>query len=105
MVMVGSEVLMRIQYFDITWRRQLTPEQRLMLELLADAVYLFQTCSRKKSRRAKNQFQEVKHWIFEERTARIHSFETICVVLGLDPNYIRKGLRNWLEDLEDNSLL
>lgn len=102
--MESSETIMPSQYFDIIWRCQLMPEQKLLLGILEDAVYMFQTCSLKKSKRARNQFEEVRYWIFEEKTARICGFQTICTVLDIDPDYIRGGLRKWLKNIEKDNL-
>jgi hypothetical protein len=42
-------------------------------------------------------FQDAEEWILEKDTDWPFSFETICEVLGLNPDYVRQGLVRWKE--------
>src|SRR5262250_1384690 len=43
-------------------------------------------------------FREVKAWFWDEEVDRVFSFRSICGVIGLDPVYLRRGLRQWVAD-------
>jgi len=38
-------------------------------------------------------FREVEEWITHEGNEWIFSFDNVCEFLGLDPEYLRRGLR------------
>jgi hypothetical protein len=72
-------------------------EQRLMLAVLEDAIEYFQEYVLATDKKGKQLFQEAEEWILEKNNEWIFSFENICEVLGLNPNYIRQGLLRWKE--------
>lgn len=75
-----------------------TGEYRLITAVLEEAVTCFQkhACARKK--REQRLFDEVFFWIMRaDRSGDAFSFEGICSVLGIDPSYLRGGLRRWLQ--------
>ena len=71
------------------------PEKRLMLATLADAVFTFRRTARVDNVRARRLFVETARWFESPSTAEPFAFLTICDTLGLDPQYIRGGLRQW----------
>lgn len=67
-------------------------ELALMRAVLEDAVHCFQkTQGVEASRLAK----EAEDWFFTDDQQWPFSFINICAVLGLDAEYLRKGLRRW----------
>ena len=71
------------------------PEQRLMLAILEDALQCFQeNCSAKHGKK-KQLFENVEKWFFEATDGWVFGFESICSVLGFEPDYLRKGLVRW----------
>src|SRR5881296_656519 len=42
-------------------------------------------------------FREAEEWIGDPDRTWLFSFENICDVLGLDADYLRRGLRAWKE--------
>ena len=42
-------------------------------------------------------FREAEEWIMRDDPSWLCSFVNICHVLGLDPDYVRTGLRRWRE--------
>jgi len=40
-------------------------------------------------------FDEAKEWLFSDDANWFCSFVSICTLLNLEPNYIRRGLREW----------
>jgi hypothetical protein len=79
-------------------RTQLEPERRLMLAVLSDAITCFQKNLFARQGRRNKIFREAEEWIMERDIEGLHSFETICEVLGLDSEYLRNGLLRWKEE-------
>jgi len=90
------DTLLTEQYLE-THRRKthLEPEIRLMLAVLEDAVACFQKYVTAQRPKEKALFQEAEEWFLEKDSDSIYSFENICESLGLNPDYLRKGLVQW----------
>jgi hypothetical protein len=73
------------------------PEQRLMLAILEDALQCFQDNCSAKNGKKKQLFENVQKWFFEPSSGWVFGFESICSVLGFEPDYLRKGLVRWRE--------
>jgi hypothetical protein len=67
------------------------PEQDLMLAVLKDALRNY----RKHLRKPKKSWIDDREWFFASERDGLFSFESICTVLGLDAQNIRKCLRVW----------
>ncbi len=67
------------------------PEQDLMLAVLKDALLNY----RKRLRNPKKSLIDDREWFFGNDRDGLFSFESICAVLGLDAQSIRKCLRVW----------
>jgi len=74
------------------------PERRLMVAVLEDAVHGFKKNAAARSAVEKAVFAEEEEWFFDRGADGPFSFETICDALGLDPDYLRSGLRRWVEN-------
>lgn len=71
-------------------------EKRLMAAVLADAVDCYMKHVTATETHARQLFLDAESWIFwEEGVQSLFSFRQICDVLGLEPGYIRQGLRDW----------
>jgi len=70
-------------------------EVGLMLAVLGDALEYYQKYAMAKDARGKRLFGEAEEWIFETNSEWLFSFENICEVLHLDPDFIRKSLLLW----------
>ena len=73
----------------------LEPEIRLITIILEDAVNCFQRFAGADGNPNLCEFRDAERWLFGGETDWIFSFENICSSLGLDPRYIRGGLRLW----------
>jgi hypothetical protein len=82
------------QYLD-TFRRSehLEPEKSLCAAILEDAVQEYRKYSQADDANGKKQFREAEEWIMRGDNDWIFSFDNLCDFLGLDPEYIRRGLR------------
>jgi len=90
------ETVLPTQFFDrFRIDASLQPEKRLMLAVLEDAVGTFQKHVTATNRRARRLFVEAEEWFESRTTDWPFSFENVCVGLGLEPEYLRNGLRRW----------
>jgi hypothetical protein len=84
------------QYFDSLRRKtELYPEKTLMLAVLEDGVQCFQDNIGATHTKGKQLFAETEEWIFGSDAEWLFSFENVCAALGLNPEYLRKGLLRW----------
>ena len=63
-----------------------------MLAVLEEAVATFQHHLGAESRRGRRLFREADEWFQSVDTSWAFAFESVCDVLGLDPDYVRAGL-------------
>jgi hypothetical protein len=76
-------------------RTHLQPEKRLMLALLEDGVACFQKYATAHDGRGRKYFQETEEWVLEESAEALFSFANVCDTLGLNADYLRRGLMRW----------
>ncbi|GIW41063.1 MAG: hypothetical protein KatS3mg076_1640 [Candidatus Binatia bacterium] len=97
--LVEPEVLLPSQYYElIAGHHFLEGEKRLMLAIMEDAISCYQKYAGAKSGRAHRIFQEAEEWIFDrENSGWVFSFESICQALGIEAEFLRKGLVRWRE--------
>ena len=90
------DTLLPVQYFE-TFRRSapIEPEKKLMLAVLADALACFQKYRAARKGKGKNLFRDAEEWIFDDKDDHLFSFENVCKVIGLDPQYVRRLLAQW----------
>jgi hypothetical protein len=72
-------------------------EEALMLAVLKSATEDFQEYVNAREQKAKLLFSEAEEWFLDETSDSLFSFENICEVLRIKPNYFRKGLLRWKE--------
>jgi hypothetical protein len=93
------ETILPAQYFDrVQIDASLQPEKRLMLAVLEDAVGTFQKFAHASGRRARRLFAETEEWFGSDDAVWPFSFVSICQALGLEPEYIQRGLHRWREE-------
>ena len=95
--MFHPDAFLPVQHFDML-RRSTTPEKRLLIAILADAINCFQkdplANPRKGPRRVS---KEAERWLMSLDRTWPFSFENICDVLDLDSSRLRSQLRQWRE--------
>jgi hypothetical protein len=69
------------------------PEKKLMIAVMEDAIACYLDHVGAKSISGKNLFEDSEKWFFDENDDRLFSFVNICLTIGLDPDYLRRGLR------------
>jgi hypothetical protein len=70
-----------------------TAARRVMLAVLQDAVKTFEQGLHSGRAIDRQRFNEVDRWVASDDTDRLFTFENVCGALGLDPDYMRDGLR------------
>ena len=90
----GSDDSVADLYFN-TMRRgeHLEPEKALLIALLEDAVESYRKLAGVQDREGREWSHEARDWIFSQDREWIFSFNNVCELLDLDPDYIRRGLR------------
>ncbi len=98
--LIEPEVLLPSQFYERNKHRSiLEGERRLMLAVLEDAVSCFQKYAGATRPRNKRLFEEAEEWFMDEDGSWVFSFEAICTVLDINPEYFRGRLQRWKEDL------
>ncbi|MEK7187911.1 MAG: hypothetical protein AAB691_03660 [Patescibacteria group bacterium] len=72
-------------------------EKRLMLAVLEDAVDCYKKYAFSCDGKARQLFSEAETWINSQNRNWFFSFVNICETLGLNPDYLRRGLHEWRE--------
>src|SRR6266849_6402293 len=92
------DTLLPIQYFEAMRRKHLLEgEKRLILSVLEDAVECFMKCIDSPSNKGQRLFREADEWIFLEDTRWVFSFDNVAEMLDINPEYMRRGLKDWKE--------
>ena len=87
------DALLSESYLETVRRKSyLEPEKKLMLAILEDAVACYRRHGVGCKATERALFQETANWIMDEKAESVFSFQVICEVLGVNPEYVRKGL-------------
>jgi hypothetical protein len=83
--------------YAANFRRKLPlqPERTLLLAILEDGVRCYQENIYASGGKRRTLFEEARDWLFSDDTEWFCSFVSVCTLLNLEPNYIRRGLRQW----------
>jgi len=90
------DTLLPIQYFEAMRRKHLLEgEKRLVLSVLEDAVECFMKCIDSPTNKGQRLFRDAEEWITLEDKKWVFSFDNVCEMLDVNPEYLRRGLREW----------
>jgi hypothetical protein len=93
-----AEALLPLQFYSA--RREAAtsqPLRRLMVAMLFDAVRCFQAKFEARQPARRQEFAEVRSWVFSDEESGPFSFRAVCDALEIDPKAIRRGLLQWQE--------
>jgi len=91
-----QESILPLQFFEGRKKNAaLESLQRLMLAVLTDAVRCYQTGSDTQKTCRRRAFREAEEWLFRTKADGPFSFESVCCVLDIAPDYLRHILRRW----------
>lgn len=68
-----------------------TPEARLMLAVLEEALATFRRGLRSLNPMERQDYRDVEKWLRIGDSNSPFAFENICWTLGIDPDYVRSG--------------
>jgi hypothetical protein len=92
------DTLLPIQYFEAMRKKHLLEgEKRLILSVLEDAVECFMKCIDSATNKGQRLFREAEEWIVLEDKKWVFSFDNVCEMLDINPEYMRSGLKRWKE--------
>jgi hypothetical protein len=92
------DTLLPIQYFEAMRRKHLLEgEKRLILSVLEDAVECFMKCIEATSSKGQRLWRDADEWISLEDKHWVFSFDNVCEMLDINPEYLRRGLTAWKE--------
>ena len=96
------DVLLPAQFFA-AFRREggLERERLLMLAVLEDAVDCYQKYAHSRDPRGRQMFDEAREWVTSCDRSWLFSFENICDTLEISAEYVRRGLREWCERVQN----
>src|SRR5271154_5440795 len=92
------DTLLPIQYFEAMRRKHLLEgEKRLVLSVLEDAVECFMKCIDSVTNKGQRLYRDADEWINLEDKHWVFSFDNVCDMLDINPEYMRRGLKGWKE--------
>ncbi len=74
-------------------RQAMQGERLLMLAVLEDALDCYRKCRRSRDAATRLLFDETRAWVESREHDMLFSFESICEALDIDPDYLRRRLR------------
>jgi hypothetical protein len=90
------DTLLPIQYFEAMRKKHLLEgEKRLILSVLEDAIECFMKCIDSPTSKGQRLFRDADEWISLEDKHWVFSFDNVCDMLDINPEYMRRGLRQW----------
>jgi hypothetical protein len=94
--LLQPDTLLPSQYFAILKRKGAhEPERRLVVAVLEDAVDCFRKHIHARDEKARQLFMDAEEWISSEDRSWPFSFENVCDLLQINPQYLRRGLMAW----------
>jgi len=92
------DTLLPIQYFEAMRKKHLLEgEKRLILSVLEDAVECFMKCIDSPTSKGQRLFRDADEWIALEDKHWVFSFDNVCDMLDINPDYMRRGLKQGKE--------
>src|SRR5260370_39951223 len=90
------DTLLPIEYFEAMRRKHLLEgEKRLIVSVLEDAIECFMKCIDASTSKGERLFRDADEWIAHEDKRWVFSFDNVCDMLDINPEYMRMGLRKW----------
>ncbi|MBI5506755.1 MAG: hypothetical protein HY899_18350 [Deltaproteobacteria bacterium] len=90
------DTLLPAQYFAALQRKKYPAgEHRLLIALIEDAVECFQKHLHASDAKRRQLFLDAEVWIAADDDFGVFSFNNVCMLLGMNPVYVRQGLITW----------
>jgi hypothetical protein len=96
------DIMLPSQYFTVLRKTAPQgPEYLLVIAMLQDAVECFQKYRWAVDENGRELFRDAREWIESDDRKWPFSFENVCSLLNLNPDYVRVGLNRWAERAEN----
>lgn len=91
------DTMLPSQYFAAALRRRgaLKPERRLIVAILQDAIECYQKNLFAREPKARQLYADAEQWIDSEDRTHYFSYENLCEILDMNPEFVRRGLHQW----------
>ena len=90
------DILLPIQYFAALKRKRFScGEHRLLVAIMQDAIECFQKHLHARDSKRRQLYIEAEAWVTVEEDDGTFSFDNVCDLLGMNPDYLRQGLLSW----------
>jgi hypothetical protein len=96
----ASDILLPAQFFA-PFRQEagIERERLLMLAVLADGVKCYRKYAFARDLRGRQIFAETLEWVLSREGGQLFSFESICNVLDINTECVRRALCRWYEQV------
>ena len=85
------------EQLDLPGRQPPQGERLLLLAVLEDAIDCYRRCRRSRDPAMRLLFDETRAWVESRDHDTLFSFESLCEALDIDPDYLRRRLRQTSE--------
>jgi hypothetical protein len=90
---LGADAGSQQQFLDTFQRSDfLTPEKSLLSAILEDAIHIYRKYQHAKDRGGRERYREAQAWIRHHGNDWIFDFDSVCDLLGFNPDFIRRSL-------------
>src|SRR5215470_169513 len=98
-VVLPIDRLLAAEFFDHLKKKIFAePENRLMFAVFEDAVSCFQDNVLATDSKRKTMFADAEKWILDADTDGLFSFDNLCGIFEITPQYLRQGLMRWKQE-------
>ncbi len=98
------DIILPAQHFAAIQRKKFpSGEHRLLVALIQDAIECFQKHMHARDAKRRQLFLDAQGWIGSEDDRGVFSFNNVCMLLGMNPDYVRQGLSEWCERTKDQA--
>jgi hypothetical protein len=96
------DIILPAQHFAAIQRKKFpSGEHRLLVALIQDAIECFQKHMHARDAKRRQLFLDAQGWIDSDDDRGVFSFNNVCMLLGMNPEYVRQGLAEWTEKSRD----
>lgn len=88
----AAGVILPSQFCQLAGRRQFSNEQRLMLAVLADAIYILAAWRPGGSATGRQRYLEAVQWVRRPGGRSVFSFDNVCDALEIEAGALRRRL-------------
>jgi len=96
------DIILPTQHFAAIQRKRFpSGEHRLLVALIQDAIECVQKHMHARDAKRRQLFLDAQGWIGSDDDRGVFSFNNVCMLLGMNPDYVRQGLSNWCEKAQE----